>query len=119
MGLLQPTRSAGNRRLYSYRDVERLRTVRRLVDDLGVNLAAVHYHFGSKDELLTAVIQRKVKPVNEKRLALLTEYETAARFCPTDGTALRPKGSDSLVGCVLADRYHILKRIGEGGMGRV
>ncbi|MEO8564559.1 MAG: serine/threonine-protein kinase, partial [bacterium] len=47
------------------------------------------------------------------------EYETAARFCPTDGTALRPKGSDSLVGCVLADRYHILKRIGEGGMGRV
>ena len=34
-------------------------------------------------------------------------------------TALRPKGSDSLVGSVLADRYHILKRIGEGGMGRV
>ncbi|MEP6730590.1 MAG: serine/threonine-protein kinase [bacterium] len=48
-----------------------------------------------------------------------TEYETAARFCPSDGTALRPKGSDSLVGRVLADRYHILKRIGEGGMGRV
>ena len=47
------------------------------------------------------------------------EYETAARFCPDDGTALRPKGSDSLVGRVLADRYHILKRIGEGGMGRV
>ncbi|HUQ79483.1 MAG TPA: protein kinase [Gemmatimonadaceae bacterium] len=48
-----------------------------------------------------------------------TEYETAARFCPADGTALRPKGSDSLVGSVLAERYHILKRIGEGGMGRV
>ena len=48
-----------------------------------------------------------------------TEYETTARFCPADGTALRPKGSDSLIGSVLADRYHILKRIGEGGMGRV
>ena len=48
-----------------------------------------------------------------------TEYETAARFCPADGTSLRPKGSDSLVGRILADRYHILKRIGEGGMGRV
>ncbi|MEP6482664.1 MAG: serine/threonine-protein kinase, partial [Rhodoglobus sp.] len=48
-----------------------------------------------------------------------TEYETAARFCPSDGSALRPKGSDSLIGRVLADRYHILKRIGEGGMGRV
>jgi serine/threonine-protein kinase len=40
-------------------------------------------------------------------------------FCPSDGSALRPKGSDSLIGRVLADRYHILKRIGEGGMGRV
>jgi len=48
-----------------------------------------------------------------------TEYETAARFCPSDGTSLRPKGSDSLIGRVMADRYHILKRIGEGGMGRV
>jgi serine/threonine-protein kinase len=47
------------------------------------------------------------------------EHETTARFCPSDGTALRPKGTDSLVGRVLADRYHILKRIGEGGMGRV
>jgi hypothetical protein len=48
-----------------------------------------------------------------------TEYETAARFCPADGTSLRPKGTDSLIDRVLADRYHILKRIGEGGMGRV
>ena len=47
------------------------------------------------------------------------EYETAARFCPNDGRALRPKGSDSLLDHVIAERYHILKRIGEGGMGRV
>ena len=47
------------------------------------------------------------------------EYETSARFCPSDGTSLRPKGSDSLIGRVMAERYHILKRIGEGGMGRV
>jgi len=40
-GLLQPSRSAGNRRLYSQRDIERLRQVLRLVSDLGVNLAGV------------------------------------------------------------------------------
>jgi MerR family transcriptional regulator, heat shock protein HspR len=40
-GLLQPSRSAGNRRLYSQNDIERLRHVLRLVADLGVNLAGV------------------------------------------------------------------------------
>jgi MerR family transcriptional regulator/heat shock protein HspR len=37
-GLLEPARS-GQRRLYSEADIERILRVRRLVDDLGVNLA--------------------------------------------------------------------------------
>ncbi len=37
-GLLQPWRKA-NRRLYSRRDIERVRQIQRLVADLGVNLA--------------------------------------------------------------------------------
>ena len=41
VGLLAPSRSPGNRRLYSQRDVARLRQVQRLVGDLGVNLAGV------------------------------------------------------------------------------
>ncbi|HEX4684959.1 MAG TPA: serine/threonine-protein kinase [Gemmatimonadaceae bacterium] len=49
-----------------------------------------------------------------------TEYETGDRFCPKDGTALRPKAAgDPLVGRVIADRYLVLARLGEGGMGRV
>ncbi len=74
----------------------------------------------------SGLLARQSSPTEVETVAVLkicpqcgTEYETSARFCPNDGTALRPKGSDTLIGRVLADRYHILKRIGEGGMGRV
>jgi len=40
IGLVKPTRASG-RRLYSLRDIERLRKINRLVSDLGVNLAGV------------------------------------------------------------------------------
>lgn len=38
-GLVEPSRSRGNIRLYSDQDIERLRTIQRLMNDLGVNLA--------------------------------------------------------------------------------
>lgn len=41
VGLVRPTRSGGNRRLYSPRDIERLHRIARLTDELGVNLAGV------------------------------------------------------------------------------
>lgn len=45
VGLLTPHRSGGNRRLYSQRDVERLKAITRLVEELGVNLAGVEVIF--------------------------------------------------------------------------
>ena len=41
LGLIQPTRTIGSMRLYSREELERLRVIKRLVDDAGVNLAGV------------------------------------------------------------------------------
>jgi MerR family transcriptional regulator/heat shock protein HspR len=51
VGLIRPQRSKGNRRLYSPRDVERLRAINRLVDDLGVNLAGVEVIFNMRKRM--------------------------------------------------------------------
>ena len=49
-----------------------------------------------------------------------TEYPANERFCPRDGTALRSQGGgNDLVGSIIGERYHVLKKLGEGGMGQV
>lgn len=40
-GLVEPKRTSGNIRMYSNRDIQRIRQTQRLVDELGVNLAGV------------------------------------------------------------------------------
>jgi len=41
LGLVQPTRTIGSMRLYSRDELERLKLIKRLVDDGGINLAGV------------------------------------------------------------------------------
>jgi MerR family transcriptional regulator/heat shock protein HspR len=50
-GLVRPKRTAGNTRLYSDFDVERLRLIQRLTTDLGLNLAGVERVLALEDEL--------------------------------------------------------------------
>jgi len=53
-------------------------SLRHIIAEAGVNLAAIHYHFGSKEELLDQLIMRVAGPVNEERLALLDRAEAEA-----------------------------------------
>src|SRR5919202_651292 len=53
-GLVRPRRTAGNTRLYSERDLERLRLIQRLTTELGLNLAGVELVLRLEDELRKA-----------------------------------------------------------------
>jgi MerR family transcriptional regulator, heat shock protein HspR len=50
-GLVRPTRTAGNTRLYSESDLERLRLIQRLTTDYGLNLAGVEMVLGLEDQM--------------------------------------------------------------------
>jgi MerR family transcriptional regulator/heat shock protein HspR len=50
-GLIRPKRTAGNTRLYSEADIERLRLIQQLTNDLGLNLAGVEQVMQLQDEM--------------------------------------------------------------------
>ncbi len=50
-------------------------SMRLLTSRAGVNLAAVNYHFGSKDALIEAVFRRRLDPMNAARIAALDRLE--------------------------------------------
>ena len=75
LGLIQPSRSVGSMRLYSREELERLRLIKHLVDELGINLA------GIKRLLAVAEVMKRIRPLMDEgalttgaaRRQLLTE----------------------------------------------
>jgi len=59
IGIIEPSRSQGNIRLYSERDIAQLRRVKTLMDDLGVNLAGVEVILRVSQRM--AELQRRVE----------------------------------------------------------
>jgi len=53
-------------------------SMRQITTAANVNLAAINYHFGSKDSLIDAVISRRLEPINKERLDLLNHLEDEA-----------------------------------------
>ena len=70
LGLVRPSRSDGRIRLYSDEDIERLQQIRRLSEDLGVNLAGV-------DVILN--LTEKIKELERELVALQTELARLRR----------------------------------------
>ena len=91
-------------------------SLRQVIAAAKVNLAAVHYHFGTKEDLLDAVVLRKVAPVNAARIAWLERVEGQAGngplkvelvlesfFLPTAETAQRNPEFVRLMGRILTE----------------
>jgi MerR family transcriptional regulator/heat shock protein HspR len=57
LGLVQPSRTIGSMRLYTQEELERLRTIKHFVDELGINLAGV------QRLLLVAETVRRMRPL--------------------------------------------------------
>jgi MerR family transcriptional regulator/heat shock protein HspR len=57
LGLVQPARTIGSMRLYSRDEIERLRFIKRLVEDMGINLAGV------QQLLEIAEVMRRIQPL--------------------------------------------------------
>ena len=111
-------------------------SLRSIIATAKVNVAAIHYHFGSKEALIEAVFERRLKPVNSRRLALLDAAEARAGSAPAPLEAVvralaepmlalahpAGKGGGSplrLFGRVIAEPSEVIQRIMRKQFGHV
>jgi MerR family transcriptional regulator/heat shock protein HspR len=72
LGLVQPERSSGNIRLYSEEDIDRLRYIKALMSDCGVNLAGVEVALKLMQRMKD--MQRQLEEM-ERRVRMIGETE--------------------------------------------
>jgi len=78
-------------------------SLRHIIAEAGVNLAAIHYHYGSKEELLDEVVMRKAGPVNEARL----RSWTGMRRKPGSGPLAVEKVLEAFLAPVFSERIAV------------
>jgi MerR family transcriptional regulator/heat shock protein HspR len=86
-GLLKPSRSDGNTRLYTPEDLERLEVILHLTRDLGVNLAGVEIILNMREKMgeMQAQIQEFISSLNSELAA-----RTARPPIPEERNSLIP-----------------------------
>ena len=82
LGLVQPPRTLGSMRVYSRQEIERLRLIKHLVDDVGVNLAGVQRLLSVAEvvERMRPLLHDELPGRHEQRQRLLREIEALSRL---------------------------------------
>jgi len=95
-GLIRPKRTAGNTRLYSDADLERLGLIQRLTNELGLNLAGVEHVLRLQDELLRmrkrldrmeGEMRDAINQVHKQYRRDLVPYKPPTELIPTSWTS--------------------------------
>ncbi len=82
-------------------------SMRQLTAEAEVNLAAVNYHFGSKDALIEAVFRRRLDPMNAERIAALEQLEK--------GAASQPLAAEAIIRAFLGASLRMIEDARGGG----
>ena len=86
LGLVQPTRTIGSMRLYSHDELERLKLIKRLVDDGGINLAGVQRLLSIAEvvQRLRPLLREDALSARDTRRRLAQELEQLSRMLGFD-----------------------------------
>src|SRR5574339_473112 len=86
LGLVQPTRTIGSMRLYSRDELERLRIIKRLVDDGGINLAGVQRLLSIAEvvERIRPLMREEPLSTRDARRRLTQEFDQLIRMLGFD-----------------------------------
>jgi MerR family transcriptional regulator/heat shock protein HspR len=86
LGLVQPTRTIGSMRLYSRDELERLRIIKRLVDDGGINLAGVQRLLSIAEvvERIRPLMRDEPLSTRDARRRLTQEFDQLIRMLGFD-----------------------------------
>jgi AcrR family transcriptional regulator len=82
-------------------------SMRLLTSKAEVNLAAVNYHFGSKDALIEAVFRRRLDPMNAARIAALDRLEAEAGG--------RPLAPELIIRAFVGESLRMIEDVRGGG----